>query len=154
KARALFKDIEKFAGYGFNKSHAAAYALLAYQTGYLKAHHPVAFMAANLSSEIGDFDRIAVLVDEARRMGIAILPPSVTHSGWRFDLEDGGIRFGLGAVKNTGEAAIGAILRARAEGGAFTDLFDFAERVEARALNRRLVESLVLAGAFDEWGVD
>jgi DNA polymerase-3 subunit alpha len=154
KARVLFKDIEKFAGYGFNKSHSAAYALLAYQTGYLKAHHPVAFMAANLSSEIGDGDRIAVLIEETRRMGIALKPPCVHASTWRFDLEDGAIRFGLGAIKNTGEAAIAAIARALKEGGRFQSLFDFAARVENRALNRRLVESLVLAGAFDEFGVD
>ncbi|MEP7029038.1 MAG: DNA polymerase III subunit alpha, partial [Candidatus Eisenbacteria bacterium] len=151
KARALFKDIEKFAGYGFNKSHSAAYALLAYQTGYLKAHHPTAFMAANLSSEIGDSDRIAVLIEETRRMGIALKPPCVHGSAWRFDLEDGAIRFGLGAIKNTGEAAIAAVVRARNEGGPFASLFDFAARVENRALNRRLVESLVLAGAFDEF---
>jgi len=154
KARQLFKDIEKFAGYGFNKSHAAAYALLAYQTGYLKAHHPVAFMAANLSSEIGDFDRVGTLVEETRRMGIGLLPPDVNRSAWRFDLEGGAIRFGLGAVKNTGEGAIAAVIKARAEGGPFADLYDFAERVEARALNRRLVESLVLAGAFDAFGVE
>jgi len=154
KARHLFKDIEKFAGYGFNKSHSAAYALLAYQTGYLKAHHPVAFMAANLSSEIGDSDRVAVLIEETRRMGIGLKPPCVHSSDWRFDLEEGHIRFGLGAVKNTGEAAIRAITRARAEGGPFTDLFDFAARVENRALNRRLVESLVQAGAFDALGPD
>jgi DNA polymerase-3 subunit alpha len=154
KARALFKDIEKFAGYGFNKSHSAAYALLAYQTGYLKAHHPVAFMAANLSSEIGDSDRVAVLIEETRRMSIALKPPCVHASDWRFDLEGGAIRFGLGAVKNTGEAAIRAITRARAEGGPFKDLFDFAARVENRALNRRLVESLVQAGAFDALGPD
>src|SRR5689334_181366 len=154
KARALFKDIEKFAGYGFNKSHSAACALLAYQTGYLKAHHPIAFMAANLSSEIGDSDRIAVLIEEIRRMGIGLKPPCVHGSGWRFDLEDGAIRFGLGAVKNTGEAAIRAIVRARADGGPFKDLFDFAARVEHRALNRRLVESLVQAGAFDALGAD
>jgi DNA polymerase-3 subunit alpha len=154
KARALFKDIEKFAGYGFNKSHSAAYALLAYQTGYLKAHHPTAFMAANLSSEIGDSDRIAVLIEESRRMGIALKRPCVHASAWRFDLEDGAIRFGLGAIKNTGEAAISAIARARKEGGPFQGLYDFAARVENRALNRRLIESLVQAGAFDDFNVD
>ncbi len=154
KARTLFKDIEKFAGYGFNKSHSAAYALLAYQTGYLKAHHPVAFMAANLSSEIGDSDRIAVLIEESRRMGIALKRPCIHASAWRFDLEEGAIRFGLGAIKNTGEAAMAAIRRAHQEGGRFKDLFDFASRVENRALNRRLVESLVQAGAFDDFGLE
>jgi DNA polymerase-3 subunit alpha len=150
QAKALFKLVEKFAGYGFNKSHAAAYAMLAYQTAYLKAHHPVAFMAANLSSEIGDSDRIPVLVEEARRMGVTVLPPSILHSTWRFDLEGGAIRYGLGAVKNVGENAVRAIEAARAEGGPFTDLHDFAARTAPRALNRRLVESLVQAGAFDE----
>jgi DNA polymerase-3 subunit alpha len=154
KARMLFRDIAKFAGYGFNKSHSAAYALLAYQTAYLKAHHPLAFMAANLSSEIGDADRIAVLVDEARRTGIKLLPPCVNRSAWRFDLEDGAIRFGLGAIKNTGEAAIAALARARKEGGPFADLFDLAGRLESRALNRRMLESLVQAGAFDAFGPD
>jgi DNA polymerase-3 subunit alpha len=152
RAKALFKDVEKFAGYGFNKSHAAAYAMLAYQTAYLKAHHPAAFMAANLSSEIGDSDRIPVLVEETRRMGLTLLPPSIRHSTWRFDLEGGAIRFGLGAVKNVGENAVRAIEAARAEGGPFQDLHDFAARVAARSLNRRMVESLVQAGAFDEFG--
>jgi DNA polymerase-3 subunit alpha len=154
KAKALFKDVEKFAGYGFNKSHAAAYAMLAFQTAYLKAHHPAAFMAANLSSEIGDSDRIPVLVDEARRMGIPLLPPSVQRSAWRFDLEDGAIRFGLGGVKNVGENAVRAIEAARDAGGPFRDLHDFAARVAPRALNRRMVESLVQAGAFDEFGAE
>ena len=154
KAKNLFKLVEKFAGYGFNKSHAAAYAMLAYQTAYLKAHHPIAFMAANLSSEIGDSDRVAVLIDEARRMGIPILPPSLRHSAWRFDLAEGGIRFGLGAIKNLGENAVRAIEAARETGGPFTDLFDFAGRVPPRSLNRRMLESLVQAGACDEFGTD
>jgi DNA polymerase-3 subunit alpha len=154
RAKALFKLVEKFAGYGFNKSHAAAYAMLAWQTAYLKAHHPVAFMAANLSSEIGDSDRIPTLVDEARRMGITILPPCVRSSAWRFDVEAGAIRFGLGAVKNVGENAVRAIIAAREAGGPFADLFDFAARVQPRSLNRRMVESLVQAGAFDSFGGD
>ncbi len=154
KAKSLFKLIEKFAGYGFNKSHAAAYALLAYQTAYLKEHHPIAFMAANLSSEIGNSDRIATLIDEVRRMGIPLLPPSIDFPDWRFDLEGGAIRFGLGAIKNTGQGAIAAIAAARAEGGPFADLFDFASRVDHKALNRRMVESLVQAGAFDAPGGD
>ncbi len=154
KAKALFKLVEKFAGYGFNKSHAAAYAMLAYQTAYLRAHHPIAFMAANLSSEIGDSDRIAVLIDEARRMGITILPPSIRHSAWRFDLAEGGIRFGLGAVKNLGENAVKSLVTTREAGGPFTDLFDFAGRVPGRALNRRMLESLVQAGGCDEFGAE
>ncbi len=154
KAKALFKLVEKFAGYGFNKSHAAAYAMLAYQTAYLRAHHPIAFMAANLSSEIGDSDRVAVLIDEARRMGIPILPPSIRHSAWRFDLAEGGIRFGLGAVKNLGENAVKSLVTTREAGGPFTDLFDFAGRVPGRALNRRMLESLVQAGGCDEFGAE
>ncbi|MEO6462836.1 MAG: DNA polymerase III subunit alpha, partial [Candidatus Eisenbacteria bacterium] len=154
RAKALFRLVEKFAGYGFNKSHAAAYAMLAYQTAYLKAHHPAAFMAANLSSEIGDSDRIPVLVDEVRRMGLTLLPPSLACSTWRFDLEGGALRFGLGAVKNVGENAVRAIEAARADGGPFADLFDFAARVAPRGLNRRMLESLVQAGACDEFDPD
>jgi len=152
KAQRLFDLVEKFAGYGFNKSHTAAYALLAYRTAWLKAHHPVEFLAATLSSEMVDTDRIVVLVEECRRMGIAVRPPDVNASCWRFTLEDGAIRFGLGGVKNVGKSTIAAVEAARAEGGPFQHLVDFCVRVGPTHLNRRALESLILAGALDALG--
>uniref|UniRef100_A0A832MJQ0 DNA polymerase III subunit alpha n=1 Tax=Eiseniibacteriota bacterium TaxID=2212470 RepID=A0A832MJQ0_UNCEI len=152
KALKIFATMEKFAGYGFNKSHSAAYALLAYQSAYLKAHHPAAFMAATLSSEMADSARIATLVEECRRMKLELLPPDVNASEWKFTLEGGRIRFGLGAVRNVGQNAVEALIAARAAGGAFRDLFDLACRLDARAINRRVLESLVAAGACDALG--
>jgi DNA polymerase-3 subunit alpha len=150
KADDLFTQMEKFAGYGFNKSHAAAYALVAYQTAYFKAHHPAAFMAANLSLVMDDTDKVKSLYDDTLAQKIAILAPDVNASGYRFEPVDArSIRFGLGAVKGTGQAAIEAIVAARESGGAFKDLFDFARRVDKRLVNRRVVEALVRAGAFD-----
>jgi DNA polymerase-3 subunit alpha len=142
--------MEKFAGYGFNKSHSAAYALVAYQTAYFKAHHPAAFMAANLSLVMDDTDKVKALYDDALAQGLAMLPPDVNASGYRFEPVDArSIRYGLGGIKGTGEAAIEAIVAARDAGGAFKDLFDFCRRVDARLVNRRVVEALVRAGAFD-----
>jgi DNA polymerase III subunit alpha len=135
-----------------HKSHAAAYALLAYQTAYLKANHPAEFMAATLTSEMADSARIVTLIEECRRMKLEILPPDVNRSVWRFTLEDGKIRFGLGAVRNVGQASVETIVAARKEGGAFRDLFDLAMRIDARAMNRRVLESLVAAGACDGLG--
>ncbi len=158
KAEKIFATMEKFAGYGFNKSHSAAYALVAYQCAWLKAHHPAEFLAATLTSEMSDSARIVTLIEECRRLGLAILPPDVNRSEWRFTLEDGAIRFGLGAVKNVGQNAVEAIVAARvgagAEGaaGPFRDLFDLAGRLDARTLNRRVLESLVSAGACDALG--
>jgi DNA polymerase-3 subunit alpha len=150
RAAELFGLMEKFAGYGFNKSHAAAYALVAYQTAYFKAHHPAAFMAANLSLVMDDTDKVKSLYDDTLAQKIAILPPDVNASGYRFEpVDTKSIRFGLGAVKGTGQAAIEAIVGARKEGGPFRDLFDFARRVDKRLVNRRVVEALVRAGAFD-----
>jgi DNA polymerase-3 subunit alpha len=150
RAAELFGLMEKFAGYGFNKSHAAAYALVAYQTAYFKAHHPAAFMAANLSLVMDDTDKVKSLYDDTLAQKIAILPPDVNASGYRFEpVDTKGIRFGLGAVKGTGQAAIEAIVAARNDGGPFRDLFDFARRVDKRLVNRRVVEALVRAGAFD-----
>jgi DNA polymerase-3 subunit alpha len=149
RATLLFDLMEKFAGYGFNKSHAAAYALLAYQTAYMKAHHAAAFMAANMSAVMDDTDKVRQFRDDAVANGIAILPPDVNVSGFRFvpvDLKT--VRYGLGAVRGTGRAAIEAIVAAR-NAGAFTDLFDFCRRVDKRAVNRRCIEALVRAGAFD-----
>ena len=149
KAIALFEQMEKFAGYGFNKSHAAAYALLAYRTAYLKAHHPAAFMAANLSAVMNDSDKVRALCEDARDNGLAILPPDVNSSDWRFEPVDGRtLRFGLGAVRGVGEAAACAIVAARA-GGPFRSLADFCRRVDRRHVNRRAIEALVRAGAFD-----
>jgi DNA polymerase-3 subunit alpha len=149
KAILLFDLMEKFAGYGFNKSHAAAYALIAYQTAYLKAHHPAAFMAANLSAVMDDTDKVHQFHEDALANGLKVLPPDINAGVYRFvPVDTGTIRYGLGAVKGTGESAIGAILAAR-QAGAFRDLFDFCARVDKRTVNRRTVEALVRAGAFD-----
>jgi DNA polymerase-3 subunit alpha len=150
KATTLFDLMEKFAGYGFNKSHAAAYALVAYQTAYLKAHHPSAFMAANLSLVMDDTDKVRALYDDAVANGLEILPPDVNASNYRFEPVDGRrIRYGLGGIKGTGEQAVEAIVAARAADGPFHDLFDFCRRVDKRHVNRRAVEALIRAGAFD-----
>jgi len=154
-ASELFDLMEKFAGYGFNKSHAAAYALVAYQTAYAKAHHAAAFMAANLSAVMDDTDKVRNLYADALANGLKLLPPDINTSEFRFvPVDDKTIRYGLGAVKGTGESAISAILRARQgegdkPGGPFRDLFDFAARIDKRVVNRRVVEALVRAGAFD-----
>jgi DNA polymerase-3 subunit alpha len=149
-AENLFALMEKFAGYGFNKSHAAAYALVAYHTAYLKAHHPAAFMAANLSAVMDDTDKVRSFYEDSAANGLTVLPPDVNVSQYRFVPVDARtVRYGLGAVKGTGEAAIGAILRAREAGGPFRSLFDFCRRVDPRIVNRRVAESLIKAGAFD-----
>lgn len=150
RATLLFDLMEKFAGYGFNKSHAAAYALIAYQTAWFKAHYPAAFMAANLSLVMDDTDKVRSLRDDALALGLAVLPPDVNASNYRFEPVDAKtIRYGLGGVKGTGQAAIEAIVAARENTGAFRDLFDFCRRVDKRIVNRRVVEALVRAGAFD-----
>ncbi len=150
KATLLFDLMEKFAGYGFNKSHAAAYALVAYQTAWFKAHHPSAFMAANLSLVMDDTDKVRIFRDDAIAQGLTVLPPDINASNYRFEPVDAkSIRYGLGGVKGTGAAAIEAIVAARASGGTFRDLFDFCRRVDKRAVNRRAVEALIRAGAFD-----
>ncbi len=150
KASQLFDHMEKFAGYGFNKSHAAAYALIAYQTAYFKAHHPAAFMAANLSLVMDDTDKVRLLYDDTVAQGIAILPPDVNASTYRFEpVDKQRIRYGLGGVKGTGEAAIHSIVAARSQEAPFKDLFDFCRRVDKRLVNRRVLEALIRAGAFD-----
>ena len=149
-AREVFDQIERFAGYGFNKSHAVSYAVLAYQTAYLKAHYPAEFMAANLASEIGKIDKITALVEECRRMGLEIVPPSVNHSSVNFDVDpEGRIVYALSAVKNVGEVPASAIVREREENGPYTDLYDLCTRVEAGCVNKRSLESLTGAGALD-----
>jgi DNA polymerase-3 subunit alpha len=148
-AEEIFDLIEKFASYGFNKSHSVAYSVIAYQTAYLKAHYPAEFMAATLSSEIGDTDKIVKFIDDCRKSGIEVLPPDVNESGKDFQVVRGAIRFGLVAIKNVGEGAIDTVIRARQEGGKFENLFDFCRRVDLRLVNKKCLESLVLAGAFD-----
>jgi DNA polymerase III subunit alpha len=152
RAMQLFDLMEKFAGYGFNKSHAAAYALLAYQTAYMKAHHASAFMAANLSAVMDDTDKVRQFRDDAVANGLAVLPPDINASGYRFEPVDlKTVRYGLGAVRGTGQSAIESILAARAS-APFRDLFDFCRRVDKRLVNRRCIEALVRAGAFDGVG--
>ena len=155
KADELFDLMEKFAGYGFNKSHAAAYALVAYQTAYFKAHHAAAFMAANLSATMDDTDKVKQLYEDALANRLSVLPPDINSGEYRFvPIDTATIRYGLGAIKGTGESAIHSIVTAR-EGrdgkpaGPFRDLFDFCERVDKRLVNRRVVEALIRAGAFD-----
>jgi DNA polymerase-3 subunit alpha len=156
KADELFDLMEKFAGYGFNKSHAAAYALLAYQTAFLKAHFPAEFAAANLSAAMDDTDKVQVLYNDAKAAGLTVLAPDINASGYRFEPVRGPgepraktLHYGLGAIKGTGEAAIADIVRARQRGGPFRGLFDFCQRVDKRLVNRRVIEALVKAGAFD-----
>ncbi|MGQ9795755.1 DNA polymerase III subunit alpha [Desulfosoma sp.] len=149
KANHIFDLMDKFAGYGFNKSHSAAYALIAYQTAYLKAHYPVEFMAALLNSFLSNTDQVVKLINECRDKGIAVLPPDVNVSELDFAVVEGKIRFGLGAVKNVGEGAIETILAARAKDGPFTSIYNFCERVDTSKVNRRVLEHLIKCGAFD-----
>lgn len=151
QATELFDLLEKFAGYGFNKSHAAAYALVAYQTAYLKAHYPAAFLASTLSADMNNTDSVHIFYDDCAPNQIEVLPPDVNHSDFKFTpINDKQILYGLGAVKGTGLAAIELILQARQQGGPFKDLFDFCNRLDLRKVNRRVVESLIRAGAFDK----
>ncbi|MCR4419844.1 MAG: DNA polymerase III subunit alpha [Clostridia bacterium] len=148
----IFDLMEYFAGYGFNRSHSAAYALVAYQTAYLKANYPVEFMAALLTSVRNHPDKVPVYIEECRRMGIEILPPDVNASQADFSVSGNAIRFGLAAVKNVGEGAIASILEARAE-GPFASLADFCRRVDLHQVNKRVIESLIRCGAMDSLGV-
>jgi DNA-directed DNA polymerase III (polc) len=156
KANAIFDLLEKFAGYGFNKSHSAAYGLISYQTAYLKANYPVEFMAGLLSNEINNTEKISVLVAECKRMGITILPPDVNRSGLKFIPEPHNgsvaIRYGLAAIKHVGEGAMESTLREREKGGDFKSLEDFCGRLDSRIANRKMLESLIKSGAFDFLG--
>jgi len=152
KAERLWELVEQFAGYGFNKSHSAAYAVVAYQTAFLKTHYPVEFMSALLSSEIGNQDKLTKYLNECRDMNIPILPPDVNSSGLRFTPAGNSIRFGLTAIKNVGESAIESVLAARGKLGRFDTLVQFCENVDLRLLNKRVIESLIKAGAFDSLG--
>ena len=154
RASDLWDKIEPFAGYGFNKSHSVAYAMVAYQTAYLKAHHPVAFMAAMLNSELSSSDEIAKYIAECRQnMGIDVLPPDINESGYVFTVVGDKIRFGLGAVKGVGEGAIESLLEARRRVGHFRSLAQVATEMDLRLANRKVWESFVKAGAFDSFGV-
>jgi DNA polymerase-3 subunit alpha len=176
KANAIFDLLEKFAGYGFNKSHSAAYGVISYQTAYLKSHYPVEFMAGLLSNEINNTDKISIFVGECKRMGIAILPPDINRSGLKFTpegtvavaaatesedvgadrapLQQNAIRYGLAAIKNVGEAAMQMSILERDQNGNFSSLEDFCGRIGTRVANRKMLESLIKAGAFDFLGRD
>jgi DNA polymerase III subunit alpha len=149
KAEKLFELIQKFAGYGFNKSHAAAYAVVCYQTAYLKAHYPTEFMAALMTSDMGNADKIVGYFTECRGLGIPVLPPDVNQSQKYFAVHDGAIRFGLAAIKNVGEGAVESIIAIRNESGSFRSLFDFCRRVDLHKTNKRMMEGFIKAGAFD-----
>jgi DNA polymerase-3 subunit alpha len=162
KAEKIFDLMAKFAEYGFNKSHSAAYALISYQTAFLKAHYPVEYMAALLTSEVQDTDKVVKYIHEARQMSIEILPPDANKSMWEFTVVEahdrdavepgsrlGSIRFGLAAVKNVGISAIEAIIEARQSKGDFTSLMDFCKKVDQRRVNRRVIEALIKCGGFD-----
>jgi len=152
KAEKIFDLMEYFAGYGFNKSHSAAYALITYQTAYLKAHYPHEFMTAILTSEMGNADKVVKYITECRNMGIQILPPDVNESDRDFTVVPGGIRFGLAAIKNVGSAAVDVIIAARSAQGRFTSLFDFCRKIDLRKVNKRVIEGLIKCGAFDSTG--
>src|SRR6516164_5977306 len=152
KAEKIFNLMEEFAGYGFNKSHSCAYALLAYQTAYMKTHYPVEFMAALLTSEAGSTEKVVKYINEARGMSISILPPDVNESDLYFTPVDESIRFGLAAIKNVGENTAKAIRESKLAGGEFKSLYDFCERIESRFLNKRVFESLIKSGAMDSLG--
>jgi len=154
-ADEVFDLMEKFAGYGFNKSHAAAYSLLAYQTAYVKVHCTAEFFAANMTVEADDTDKLRVLMNDAKAFGIELLPPDINRGVHRFEpVSDQAIQYGLGAVKGTGQSAIDAIIQARTQGGPFASLFDFCARVDRARINKRTVDALVKAGAFDALGAE
>ena len=152
-ASNIFDLMEKFAGYGFNKSHSAAYALVAYQTGWLKAHYPAEFMAATISSDMDKTDKVVTFIDECRAMDLVLLPPDVNHGQFHFSVDNQGrIIYGLGAIKGLGEGPVESIIAARSEAGPFKDLFDFCARVDGRKVNKRALEALIRSGALDSIG--
>ncbi len=153
KAEAIFDLMAKFAEYGFNKSHSAAYALIAYQTAFLKAHYPVEFMAALLTEDREKTEKIVKNIGDCRDMGLEVLPPDINSSELSFRVSGSSIRFGLGAIKNVGQGAIESIIEARSS-GLFRDIFDFCERVDLRKVNKRVLESLIKSGAFDSTGAN
>lgn len=151
KAGHIFDLVEKFAGYGFNKSHSAAYGLVSYQTAWLKTHYPASFMAAVMSTEMNNTDKVVMLVEESRAMKLIINSPNVNLGNWHFTVNaQGEIVYGLGAIKGVGESPVEALIEAREAGGAFTDLFDFCSRVDMKRLNKRSIDALIRSGALDE----
>ncbi|MBR6355992.1 MAG: DNA polymerase III subunit alpha, partial [Alphaproteobacteria bacterium] len=148
-SNAIFDQMAKFAEYGFNKSHAAAYSLISYQTAYLKAHYPVEFMCAVMDFDLTNTDKIAFYTDEVRKMGFKVLPPDINHSDALFKVEDGNIRFALACVKNVGEANMNAIVEEREKNGVFKSISDFIHRTDIKQINRKQLEQLIKAGAFD-----
>jgi DNA polymerase-3 subunit alpha len=147
RAEQIFDLMEKFAGYGFNKSHSAAYALISYQTAYLKTHFPQAFMAATMSCDMGSTDKVATLVNDCRSMGLDVLPPDVNASDWVFVPEAEGIRYGLGAIKGVGEAVIRELVKTRKEGGTYSSFEDMILRLPEKTMNKRTAEALIKSGA-------
>ena len=150
RAGFIFEQVDKFAGYGFNKSHAAAYALLAYQTAYLKANYPVEFLAATMTLDLGNTDKLNMFTGEARRMGIDVVPPDINASGVDFIPDDKTILYSMAALKNIGSSAVASLVEERAEQGAFSSLSDFANRLDVKSFNKRALETLSSAGAFDK----
>ncbi len=150
-AMKIFDLVEKFAGYGFNKSHSAAYALVSYQTAWLKAHYPASFMAAVLSADMDNTDKVVTLIDECNTMGLKVVPPDVNNSAYKFTVnEAGAVVYGLGAIKGVGEGAIASIVEEREANGPYRDLFDFCKRIDLKRANRRVLEALIRAGALDD----
>ncbi|MCB8890468.1 DNA polymerase III subunit alpha [Vreelandella malpeensis] len=149
----IFDLVEKFAGYGFNKSHSAAYALVSYQTAWLKAHYPGPFMAAVMSTEMDNLDKVVPLIEECRNLKLTVTPPDVNVGGYKFTVDtDARVVYGLGAIRGVGEGPIGAIVAARQEGGPFKDLFDFCRRIDPKRMNKRTLEALIRSGALDNLG--
>ncbi|WP_211825608.1 DNA polymerase III subunit alpha [Kistimonas asteriae] len=152
-AMKIFDLVEKFAGYGFNKSHSAAYALVSYQTLWLKTHYPAEFMAAVMSSDMQNTDKVVTFIEECRNMGLTVLPPNVNSGSYMFGVnDDGNIVYGLGAIKGVGEGPIAAIVDARSQGGPFKDIFDFCQRIDSKKVNKRCLEALIRSGALDMQG--
>ena len=156
-ANKIFDEMAEFAKYAFNKSHAACYAVVSYQTAYLKAYYPAEFMAAMLNSYLGNLDKVPIYIDDCKSLNIEILKPDINISNLKFTVdrtnnENGNIRFGLGSIKNVGIAPVEAIIKEREENGEFKDFTDFCERIEDTGVNKKCIESLIKAGAFDELG--
>ena len=150
-ANKIFDEMAEFAKYAFNKSHAAAYAVVSYQTAYLKAYYPEEFMAATLNSFLGNLDKVPYYIEECKRLNIEILRPNINHSDTKFTVDNGKIRFGLGSIKNVGIAAVNAIVEERRKNGEYKSFTDFCERIQEEAVNKKCIESLIKAGAFDEF---
>ena len=151
-ANKIFDEMAEFAKYAFNKSHAAAYAVVSYRTAYLKAYYPKEFMAATLNSFLGNLDKVPVYIDECRKMNIEILKPDINKSHTKFTVDGGKIRFGLGSIKNVGVAAVEFVVKERKENGEYKSFTEFCERIQGEAVNKKCIESLIKAGCFDEFG--